>query len=210
MELTTLTFPTASTTTASISATDVSRWVLITGYVTKAHYELIRRRFALAGNVLHTRGVCQEGRSNWYAVQYETRMEAEQALSLGTFMLVDGIWISVNRVTPQLLATLDTNHHSGKSSNGSLFPTPDNGTTQHNWGLLETQPRPALLDYRASNGDDLTPQKNTKTWDESEIYVHPHQRSMPNNKQQMSQTTTGASMCDKIMNWIFGWDSYES
>jgi hypothetical protein len=152
------------TTTSATTAADTSRWVFITGYVTKSHYDQIRYRFTSLGDVAHTRGVCQEGRTNWIAIQYETRLEAEQALSLGTFLLVDGIWITVNRVTPQLLATLDASPPTGYNHSYSLFST-DMDTTANNGAsgldlvLLSqssSQLDPARLDFShgdASNND---------------------------------------------------------
>jgi len=81
------------------------------GYATASQYDEILRRFADYGHILDHRGSCQPGRSNWIALQYESRLQAEKALCHQHLQLIDGVYCGVKRLDdkdPILLQAADT------------------------------------------------------------------------------------------------------
>lgn len=94
--------PTIVATTESVAPVIASRassrmgyWVLVYGYSTEEQYQEILRLFRTFGRVLDYQGPCQPGRSNWVALQYETRLDAERARCHQHVQLMDGVFCGV-------------------------------------------------------------------------------------------------------------------
>lgn len=83
------------------------RWVLVYGFTTPAQYESIMRRFDSFGKIVSHRS----GRSNWVALEYESLLQTEKALSQ-TCLLMDGIMVGVTRLNLSLKQSLDWNSAS--------------------------------------------------------------------------------------------------
>lgn len=92
------------------------RWVVVYGFTTPAQYESIMRRFDSFGNIVSHRS----GRSNWVALEYESLLQTEKALSQ-TCLLMDGIMVGVTRLNLSLKESLDWNSASALSTQVQPF-----------------------------------------------------------------------------------------
>lgn len=105
-----VTSPTTASSDSSIflpSATS-GLWVCVYGYATRDQYNEILRRFSQYGHIVTHKGSCQPGTTNWIAIQYESRLQAEKALCHRNLQLNDGIFCGVFRLEdndPKVLQT---------------------------------------------------------------------------------------------------------
>ena len=129
-------------------------WVLVYGYASVSQYDEILRRFANYGHILDHRGSCQPGRSNWIALQYESRLQAEKALCHQHVQLTEGIYCGVKRLDDKdpillqaaenALSDLWTKSISSAGGNALLPQKPDMNGGRVNGGLEE---KDILLTY---------------------------------------------------------------
>ena len=91
-------------------------WVVVFGFTTPAQYESIIRHFNSFGKIVSH----HLGQSNWVALEYESLLQREKALSQ-TSLLMDGIMVGVTRLTLSLRQSLDWNSASTFSTQVQPF-----------------------------------------------------------------------------------------
>jgi hypothetical protein len=96
----------------------LERWVLVYGFSTAAQYESLMRRFESFGKIVSHRS----GRSNWVALEYESLLQTEKALSQASLPM-DGVVVGVTRLTLSLRQSLDWNSASTLSTTQQVPPS---------------------------------------------------------------------------------------
>jgi hypothetical protein len=91
---------------------------LVYGFSTTAQYEAIMHRFESFGKIVSHRS----GRSNWVALEYESLLQTEKALSQASLPM-DGIVVGVTRLTLSLKQSLDRNSASTLSTATQVPPS---------------------------------------------------------------------------------------
>ena len=169
-------------------------WVLIYGYANANHYQEIFRRFTQYGHVLDRRGSCQPGRSNWVALQYESRLQAEKALCHQHVQLAGGIFCGIKRLDdndPILLQAADT-------SLSQLWTT-TTATTMQSDGVMLLKNKPE------SNGDVTRYHQPTSkpngVLEEKDILLSSDDQTPRNGGGRKG------SLCDKILRWLLSIDA---
>lgn len=180
-------------------------WVLIYGYCTAAHYQEILQRFSAHGHVLDRRGMCQPGRSNWVALQYESRLQAEKAQCHQHVALADGIFCGVKRLDdrdPILLQAVVDNSMGLWTTGGSSATY---ALTVAGDRLTLTQDRLDGNMFGSANGaanSNGAPAQNGGL-KEKDILL------LPKSKQTGAMSSSGRkpSLCEKILRWILSVDA---
>lgn len=168
-------------------------WVLIYGYASANHYQEIFRRFKQYGHVLDRRGSCQPGRSNWVALQYESRLQAEKALCHQHVQLAGGIFCGIKRLDdndPILLQAAD-------NSLSGLWTTTATTTESDGVMLLKDQPEPTRSNGDVTNGGS----KPNGVLKEKDILLQADDRAPRNGGGRKE------SLCDKILRWLLSIDA---
>jgi hypothetical protein len=167
-------------------------WVLIYGYASSNHYQEIFRRFTQYGHVLDRRGSCQPGRSNWVALQYESRLQAEKALCHQHVQLADGIFCGIKRLDdndPILLQAAD-------NSLSGLWTSTATNMESDRMMLSNEQSESTML-----NGD-VTPTSNANgVLEEKDILLLPGDRTHTNGGGRKG------SICEKVLRWLLSIDA---
>jgi hypothetical protein len=168
-------------------------WVLVYGYTSQAQYDEILRRFSSFGHVLDHHGSYALGQSNWIAIRYESRLEAEKALCHQHMRLVDDIFCGVKRLQdndPILLqaqGSLDSLWNSQnkkdavRGGDDKRFAAPDS----QGWGTTSSLPRVVNA--------------NTNSLEEREILLSP-------NHPAVSAGRRRRGVCEEMARWIFAID----
>jgi hypothetical protein len=159
---------------------------LIYGYANANHYQEIIRRFTGYGHVLDRRG-----RSNWVALQYESRLQAEKALCHRDLQLADGIFCGVKRLDdndPILLQAAD-------NSLSGLWTLPKEP-------LLELESESPLM----INGGGVTTNNNGNSkpngvLEEKDILL------LPGDQTRTKGDGRKASLCEKVLRWLLSIDA---
>jgi hypothetical protein len=172
-------------------------WVLIYGYANANHYQEIFRRFTQYGHVLDRRGSCQPGRSNWVALQYESRLQAEKALCHQHVQLAGGIFCGIKRLDdndPILLQAAD-------NSLSDLWTT--TATTMESDGvmLLKDQPESDSTSNLTNGGHHQPFSKPNGVLEEKDILLSSDERTPRNGGGRKG------SLCDKILRWLLSIDA---
>jgi len=136
---------------------DHGGWVLVYGYSTAAQYDEILRVFGQFGVMVQHKGSCAPGRTNWVAVQYASRLEAEKALCHQHLPLADGVFCGVKKLDgndPILLHTADTALSTLWSRNSGV-PESKGTSSNARVGILEE--KDVLLETDREQGDGNLP-----------------------------------------------------
>lgn len=110
------TFETSAQSVPQLVNDSLERWVVVYGYASEVQYNSILRRFQSFGKIVSHRGSCRPGKSNWIALQYETSLQAQKALSQQNCLLMDGVLVGVTGLTPSLKQSLEWNPTASLSS----------------------------------------------------------------------------------------------
>lgn len=87
---------------------------MVYGFSTTEQYEQVLERFRPHGHILDQRGSSGEARnSNWVALQFESRLQAEKAICHSTVQLSSHIFVGVKRLD-------DADPILSQASSGSL------------------------------------------------------------------------------------------
>lgn len=87
---------------------------MVYGFSTTEQYEQVLERFRPYGHILDQRGSSGEARnSNWVALQFESRLQAEKAICHSTVQLSSHIFVGVKRLD-------DADPILSQASSGSL------------------------------------------------------------------------------------------
>jgi hypothetical protein len=172
-------------------------WVLIYGYASANHYQEIFRRFTQYGHVLDRRGSCQPGRSNWVALQYESRLQAEKALCHQHVQLADGIFCGIKRLDdndPILLQAAD-------NSLSGLWTTTATTMESDRMMLSNEQPESTMNGDATNGGHHQPTSKANGVLEEKDILLLPGDRTPTNGGGRKG------SICENILRWLLSIDA---
>ena len=174
--------------TALTVSAEEDTWVLVSGVSTKGQRDEVFRIFDTHGRVVSRRSSSSD--SNWVAIQYQTRLEAEKALSHQPVHLCGGkVLCAVFLLSPERRRELfqqyypETVDGDGKGSDNKLFTTmkPD--------------------DYRVSEVAQTPTNSRSKAsgeLQEKDILLYA-------DDDEDVRRVGRRTICDEILAWWFGW-----
>ena len=182
-------------------------WILVSGVSTKAQRDQIFRIFDTYGRVVQRRS--SSGSANWVAIEYQTRLEAEKALSHQPVQLFGGqVFCAVFRLTPENRRALFQQHYpnggdGGLSNNdgegtGTLV-TIDGGEKNNDNTLFTMMPHAgAVTEIVPTSQNNTTYSKGSCELEEKDILL---------NADDDDAVRVGRrTICDELLAWWFGWN----
>jgi hypothetical protein len=170
------------------------------GYATRQHYDEVLAIFESFGRVVDRRGVCRPGVSNWIALQYQSRLEAEKALCHQPVQLSGNVFCGVLRLTHDLKQSLEAEWNSAATETSGIpalaqeIDTPKSSlfaSTMTSTAASTISPPPPPPPMALTNGA-------TGGLEEKDILLYGDEREIRRNGQK--------SVCEQLLGWWFGWD----
>eukprot|EP00532_Pseudo-nitzschia_australis_P004783 CAMPEP_0168186296 /NCGR_PEP_ID=MMETSP0139_2-20121125/14346_1 /TAXON_ID=44445 /ORGANISM="Pseudo-nitzschia australis, Strain 10249 10 AB" /LENGTH=295 /DNA_ID=CAMNT_0008108273 /DNA_START=169 /DNA_END=1056 /DNA_ORIENTATION=- len=151
-------------------------WVVAHGYTSSNEYKELLGILSSFGTIQN-----QEAGGNWLAVQYESRLSAEKALSRQSVLLGNTL-CGMTRGTPTLMQSLS----SGKG-----------GHQQRNYVV----PGEAKSTEEVRKGGKTAADTKGKLGEKDILLLE-------NSAYESGEPFQRKSMCDKVLGWYFGWDEH--
>jgi hypothetical protein len=180
-------------------------WVLVYGFSTQSQKEELVRLFDSFGRVIHRHGGVTAS-SNWIALQYQSRLEAEKALSHRPIELVGPVFCGVERLTPQKRQSLfhasaaATTTATAETTAVIEYPALMNGSASERTSttpVLFTQMVPVTTGTSNSNNNGFA--SSSGGLEEKDILLY-------GDESEQLRRAGQKSICEELLGWWFGWD----
>jgi hypothetical protein len=178
-------------------------WVLVYGFSTQSQKEELVLLFDSFGRVIHRHGGVT-ATSNWIAIQYQSRLEAEKALSHRPIELVGPVFCGVERLSPQkrqslFHASVATTTATAESTAPTEYLPLTNGSASERTGtqVLFTQMVPVTTGTSNSNNNGFA--SSSGGLEEKDILLY-------GDESEQLRRAGQKSICEELLGWWFGWD----